>query len=287
MSCFSSDLLRETRRLLRSFSIKPKKSLSQSFIVSIDLIHDIIDLSSISSKDTVLEIGAGLGTLTKFLAERAGRVIAVEVDPRLIRVLRWVLRGYDNVELIHGDVLKIDLPNVDRVVSNIPFKISSSLTFKLIEKPKFSFAVLTYQREFADRLIAKPGTSQYGRLTVAVNLFAEVELIRYASRFCFYPPPNVDVAVVKIHPRFKSLSDDEKFLIDLLRYFFSQRNRKLRSPLLHYLVKVRGLDKKLATSIINKVPYSERRVRDLSPEQFLEVAGKIRLELVGVERIFL
>lgn len=279
MSYFSSDLLSETKRLLKLFNIKPKKSLSQSFIVSINLIRDIIDLSSISSSDVVLEIGAGLGTLTQFLAERAGKVIAIEVDSRLLRVLRWVLRDYDNVDLIHGDALKIDFPLVDKVVSNLPFKISSPITFKLIEEPKFNFAVLTYQREFADRLVAEPGTSQYGRLTVAASLFARVELVRYASRFCFYPPPSVDVAVVKIYPKMKSLSDDERFLLELLRYLFSQRNRKLRSPLLHYLVKVRNLSKSQSMRILSNVPYLEDRVRDLSPNQFLEVARIVRREL--------
>lgn len=280
MSYFSSDLLSETKRLLKLFNIKPKKSLSQSFVVSINLIRDIIDLSAISPSDVVLEIGAGLGTLTQFLAERAGKVIAIEVDSRLLKVLRWVLRDYDNVDLIHGDALKIDFPLVDKVVSNLPFKISSPITFKLIEEPKFNFAVLTYQREFADRLVAEPGTSQYGRLTVAASLFARVELVRYASRFCFYPPPSVDVAVVKIYPKMKSLSDDERFLLELLRYLFSQRNRKLRSPLLHYLVKVRNLSKGRSMRILSNIPYLEDRVRDLSPNQFLEVAKIVRRELM-------
>lgn len=272
----NSDLIRETKRLLKLFNIKPRRSLSQSFIVSVNLINDILNASLLSSSDSVLEIGAGLGTLTRFLAERVGEVIAVEVDSRLMRVLEWVLRDYDNVRLIHGDALKIDLPPVDKVVSNLPFKISSPITFKLIEKPKFSFAVLTYQREFADRLVAEPGTDQYGRLTVAVSLFAEVELVRYASRFCFYPPPSVDVAVVKIYPKLKCLSDDEIFLLELLKYLFSQRNRKLRSPLLHYLVKVRNLGKSESMRIIQGIPYLESRVRDLSPSQFLEVARIVR-----------
>lgn len=283
MSYSSNCMLSETKRLLKLFDIRPKKLLSQSFIVSIDLIRDIIDSSLLSSSDIVLEIGAGLGTLTRFLADRAGEVVAIEVDPRLFRVLKWVLRGYDNVKLICGDALKIDFPPVDKVISNLPFKISSPITFKLIEGPKFNFAVLTYQREFADRLVAEPGAAQYGRLTVAASLFARVELVRYASRFCFYPPPSVDVAVVKVHPKMKSLDDDERFLLELLRYFFSQRNRKLRSPLLRYLVKVKNLSKSRSMGILGSVPYSEYRVRDLSPKQFLEVARIIRRELMGVE----
>ncbi|MCS7386535.1 MAG: 16S rRNA (adenine(1518)-N(6)/adenine(1519)-N(6))-dimethyltransferase RsmA [archaeon GB-1867-005] len=277
-------LFAETKRILRSFGIKPRRKLGQNFVVCPSLIDDLISFSSLSSCDVVLEIGAGIGTLTEALADVAGKVYAVEVDSRLIEVLEWRLKSYDNVELIHADALTLEFPEVDKVVSNLPFSISSPLTFKLIEKPTFKLAVLTYQREFAERLVAKPGSHQYGRLTVAVSLFADVDLLRYASRNCFYPPPEIDVAVVKLTPRRRPpLSEVEELLLDLLRWLFSQRNRKLKSPLMHYLTRIRGLSANESRVVLELVPYLEVRVRELAPQQFIEVAEALYRGLKGVE----
>jgi len=276
-------LLAETKRILRLFNIRPRKKLGQNFVVSRRLIEDLISFSSLSNHDVVLEIGAGIGSLTLALADVARKVFAVEVDSRLVKVLKWRLKDYDNVEVIQADALAIEFPVVDKIVSNLPFSISSPLTFKLIEEPKFRFAVLTYQKEFAERLVAKPGTHQYGRLTVAVGLFAEVDLLRYVSRNCFYPPPDVDAAVVKLTPKkLESPSEVEEFLLELLKWLFSQRNRKLRSPLLHYLTKVRGLSAEECSEVVRVVPYMEVRVRDLTPRQFIEIADVLfrRLRII-------
>ncbi len=286
MNLQNYNLLKETKHILRLFNIRPRKSLGQNFVVSRSLISDLINFSSLSSDDIVLEIGAGIGTLTKALAKVARKVIAIEIDYKLIQILKWRLRNLNNVEIIHADVLSIDFPIVNKVVSNLPFSISSPITFKLIENPKFDLAVLTYQREFADRLIAKPGTSNYGRLTVAVNLFAHVEVLKYISRKCFYPEPEVDIAIVKLIPKKKKLSSEEIFLLDLIRWLFTQRNKKLRKPLLNYLLNVIGLNDKTCTKILNKIPYLEFRVRNLSLNQLLEIAKIILEEGIRIEENF-
>ena len=180
-------LLHETKQILKMFNIKPKKSLGQNFVVSSALIRDLIKFSSLSNKDLVLEIGAGIGTLTIELARMARKVIAVEIDKKLIEVLKWRLKEFENVEIIHGDILAMKLPEVDKVVSNLPFNISSPVTFKLIEEASFRFAVLTYQKEFAERMVAQPGSPNYGRLTVALNLLAGVEGLYIQSCRDFTP----------------------------------------------------------------------------------------------------
>ncbi|MEM2419256.1 MAG: 16S rRNA (adenine(1518)-N(6)/adenine(1519)-N(6))-dimethyltransferase RsmA, partial [Candidatus Hadarchaeales archaeon] len=178
----------EVLKLLQRRGIRPSKRAGQHFLVVEDVLRRMVEYAELSPQDTVLEIGAGIGNLTTLLAERAGKVLALEKDRRLLPVLRERLSGYDNVELMNVDFLKAELPPFNKVVSNLPFQISSEATFRLLGM-KFELAVLTYQREFARRLVASPGSEDYGRLTVAVGMRAEVELMEEVSPACFFPPP--------------------------------------------------------------------------------------------------
>jgi len=262
------DLLRETRRLLRLHGISPRKRLGQNFVVSSALLERLVAHASLRSGDVVLEVGAGLGFLTRLLAERCRRVIAVEVDHRLAGALRGQVRGLPNVDLVEGDILTAPVPGFDKLVSTPPYSISSPLLFWLLER-RFDCAVLTFQSEFAARLAAPVGGGDYGRLTVAAYYLAEVELLDRVSREAFYPPPEVDSTIVRLRPR------EPPFPVEVL---FSQRNRKVRKAVLP-LLRSRGMARGDAAGLADSLPFRDRRVRELAPEDFGALSGEVSKRL--------
>ncbi|MEM2619115.1 MAG: 16S rRNA (adenine(1518)-N(6)/adenine(1519)-N(6))-dimethyltransferase RsmA [Candidatus Hadarchaeales archaeon] len=265
----------EVLKLLQRRGIRPSKRAGQHFLVVEDVLRRMVEYAELSPQDTVLEIGAGIGNLTTLLAERAGKVLALEKDRRLLPVLRERLSGYDNVELMNVDFLKAELPPFNKVVSNLPFQISSKATFKLLGM-KFELAVLTYQREFARRLVASPGSEDYGRLTVAVGMRAEVELMEEVSPACFFPPPKVSSAIVRLRPRPPPLSPKNWETFDgVLRALFQHRRQKVRNALFHSLSKLwPGTSKREARSLLARIPSEllEKRVLDLKPEEIVRLS---------------
>lgn len=187
-----------------------------------------VDYAEVTEKDTVLEVGPGKGILTKLLAEKAKKVVAVEIDKWFVDYLKTTLPG--NVEVIHGDVLKLDFTSMEsfnKVVANLPFQISSPFTFKLLNYPFFSRAVLIYQKQFAERMVAKPHSKKYSRLTVAVYYKSCCRILETVSKSAFKPKPRVDAAIVEITPREKPPFHvtDEKFFFSLTNLLFSQRRK--------------------------------------------------------------
>ena len=155
----------------------------------------LVDYAELAPEDIVLEIGAGLGFLTELLAKKADKVIAVEIDPRLVRVLRKRFRGMDNIEIVQGDILKMSIQEFNKVVSTPPYSISSHLLFWILSSP-FNLAVLTFQKEFAARLNAPVGSDDYCRLSVMSYYKAWIELLDEVPKEAFYPPPEVDSVIV-------------------------------------------------------------------------------------------
>ncbi len=207
------------------------------------------EYAHLSKDDTVLEIGAGDGRLTQILAEKAGKVIAVEKDKRLAELLEKNLaeKNISNVEIICGDALETDFPNFNKVVSNLPYQISSPITFKLfglIGKCNWSAAVLTYQKEFAHRLFSKPCEKNYSRLTVAANYYCAAEKLEIVGRGKFRPQPKVDSMMVRLAPREKPFEADEFFWETAAKLF--QHKRKL--------VRAALKDAKFGKKIIEKIP---------------------------------
>lgn len=258
------DLLSEVKKLLKQYDIKPKKKLSQNFVVCSNLISKIIDCASIESSDIILEIGAGLGFLTKRIAEKARKVIAVEIDGKLVNVLRSLLKDFNNVEIIQADIMKLGSINVDKIISNVPFNISSPLLFKIAKEYHFKRAVLTLQKEFVDRMLAKPGSRDYGRLSVTSNFFFYIEFIDKVPRRCFYPPPRVDISLIRISMnRSIPLNPLDEFFLELTRFIFTQRNRKLKNVLPKFFEVIK-IPKDLWDEILSGIPFQEMRVIDLS-----------------------
>ncbi len=243
------------------------------------LMDRMISYASVSEEDVVLEVGAGFGFLTRRLAPCCKRVLAVEVDSRLVRILRRELRGTGNVEFIEGDILKVSVPPFDKVVSTPPYSISSPLLFWLLEKP-FKCAVLTFQREFGERLTAPIGSENYSRLTVATYYRAEVEILENVPKESFFPPPEVDSVVLRLKPRktppFKV--DNPKFFYEMLRVLFTQRNKKLRNAVTLFLHK-KGMRRAKAVKIADSLLFHEKRVRTLAPEDFGAIANELYAKL--------
>jgi 16S rRNA (adenine1518-N6/adenine1519-N6)-dimethyltransferase len=184
------------------------------------------DYADLSSNDSVLEIGPGTGNLTEVLAQRAGCVWAVEVDPALAEGLRG---RFGNVEVIRGDALKVELPDCDKIVSNLPYQISSQITYRLLKRP-FDLAVLIYQKEFAQRMLAEPGQKIYGRLGMAVGYLCHREILEWVTRSAWRPVPKVDSAMVRLQP--KEVDVNAGRFMDFVEGLFRQRRKKIRNALL-------------------------------------------------------
>jgi len=203
------------------------KKLGQNFLVDGRVIARIGDYASLTEEDRVLEIGPGTGNLTRILSARAGKVYAIEIDPGLASALEG---RHPNVVVTRGDALKVPLPDYNKVVSNLPYQISSKITFRILKRP-FDLAVLMYQREFAERMVAFPGTKEYGRLTLNVSFRAEVEILEIVPRGAFRPMPQVESAIVRLRPRKTPIPVDEKAFDDITRVLFSMRRKKVKRSL--------------------------------------------------------
>jgi 16S rRNA (adenine1518-N6/adenine1519-N6)-dimethyltransferase len=192
--------------------------------------------ASLNCDDTVLEIGAGLGFLTHILSEKCKEVLAVEVDTRLAGILREQLSDTPNVRIIEGDVFKTSFPPFNKVVSIPPYHVSSRLLLWLFDAD-FARAVLIFQKEFANRLVAPVGSEDYGWLTVLTDYHAEVETLDYVPKWTFYPQPKIDSVIVRLeptNPRPYSLRNEKSFK-QLLRSCFVKRNRKVKNAVLSYV----------------------------------------------------
>ena len=271
---FIMSLLQETRLLLRSYRFFPKKRLGQNFLVDSHVLQKLLLYASVSDADVVLEVGAGLGFLTRLLAQKCRKVIAVEIDSNIVKILREQLHGLPNVELIEGDILKVSIPSFNKAVSTPPYSISSPLLFWLLER-NFDCAVLTFQKEFAERLNAAVDSKEYSRLTVSTYYRADIELLDDVSKESFYPAPDVDSTIVQIKPRkppFKVA--DEKLFFELVQVLFTQRNRKVRKVIIPFLQRQRfGREESLRIS--GSILFHDKRVRELAPEDFGAIANEV------------
>ena len=273
--------VRRVKELLRSYGLKPRKRLGQHFLLDVGLMERLADHAELSSADTVLDIGAGLGFLTEVLARRSGRVLAVELDRGLVRLLKDRLASWPNVEVIEGDVLKVPLPPFNKTVSAPPYHIISKLIFWLLDRRGLELAVLVVQEELARRLVAEPGTDDYGRLTITASYRADVELLEPVPRDRFWPQPDVDsmaVKLVKRPPPFKV--EDEGLFLALVRGLFAHRSKLVRRALRLALAAL-GMDEREARELAANSPHADRRVRGLLPEEVAEIANHVSRYLKG------
>ncbi len=268
------DLLQKTKDLLSLHSVKLKKRLGQNLVVDMSFLKKMTHYASLTEEDVVLEVGAGLGFLTKLLSEKCKKVLAVEIDPKLMEILKKQLGDSRNVELIKGDILKVHLPSFNKIVSTPPYYIASSLLFFLLEKG-FDCAILSLQKEFAERLVATVGSKDYSRLTVMVYYRAEAELLDHVPKDVFFPPPEVDSTMVRLKPHKPPFPlENEKTFFELVRIMFSQRNRNVKNGVSLFLREGK-MNQDYAREITNSLFFKEKRVRELTPEDFGAIANEL------------
>jgi 16S rRNA (adenine1518-N6/adenine1519-N6)-dimethyltransferase len=234
------------------------------------------DYASLSREDVVLDIGAGLGFLTRFLADKCKAVLAVESDSGLVRVLREQLGDLPSVKVIEGDVLKVQIPQFNKVVSIPPYHISSSLILWLFNK-NFEYAVLIFQKEFANRLVASVGSENYGWLTVFAHYHVEVELLNEVSRWMFYPQPEVNSIIVRLKPKKPPPFNLKNRVLfkQLVQTLFTQRNRKVRNAVLPSIKSKHVTTVENAVKLADSLPFHGKRVRELAPEDFGALANAL------------
>jgi 16S rRNA (adenine1518-N6/adenine1519-N6)-dimethyltransferase len=267
----SGTLFEETIRLIRKYGIRPKKRLSQSFVVDESLVRTIVENVQPKPGDVIVEIGAGLGTLTLELAKHGSKVKAVEIDPELVRVLKDRFSTFQNVEVVQGDFMEIGLKG-NVYTGNIPYHVSTPVVFKILEQD-YERAVITVQKEVAERIVSKPGTSDYGRLTVSVNTRAEPLVIGFFPASSFYPRPKVAHAVLRIKPSRNVV--DASILDCLLRAMFSQRNRLARTVLRKSLEQLYGEKGRMVYSNSVQLIPEGRRVFELTVQDFLNLSKAV------------
>jgi 16S rRNA (adenine1518-N6/adenine1519-N6)-dimethyltransferase len=266
----------ETKFLLRMHRIVPNKLLGQNFMVDASFFPKLSEYASLTSDDVVLDAGAGFGFLTRFLASKCKTVVAVEKDPRVAEVLREQVRGLGAVTVIEGDVLSVGVPEFNKAVSIPPYYLSSLLVTWLLDRG-FECAVLVLQKEFASRLVASVGAEDYGWLTVVTCHRAEAELLDAVPKWMFYPRPEVDSVIARLKPWAAQpfVVKDEAFFRRLVRWLFTQRNKKLGNAAAPFIRSERKVDKAKAEEVARALPLSDRRVRDLSPKDFGALANAL------------
>lgn len=232
-----------TIAVLQKYQFHFQKKFGQNFLIDPSVLERIIKAAQIGREDCVLEIGPGIGTMTQYLAENAGKVIAVEIDKALIPILEETLAPYENVTVIQGDILKTDIGELAKkyndnkplkVAANLPYYITTPIIMGLFEKkvPVESITVMV-QKEVAERMQAKPGAKNYGALSLAVQYYAEPKIVANVPPNCFMPRPNVGSAVVKLE-RYTEPPvevEDEEFMFALIRAAFNKRRKMLVNAL--------------------------------------------------------
>jgi 16S rRNA (adenine1518-N6/adenine1519-N6)-dimethyltransferase len=225
---------RRLRELLDRHGVKPRKELGQNFVIDPNTIRKVVATAKVSPEDAVLEVGAGAGSLTLELARVARRVTAVEFDRRLIPLLQEALADLSNVEIVHADVLKMDLEAADAhsMVGNLPYNIAVPVVMRFLEQaPQIADLTVMTQREVGERLAAGPGSKTYGRVSVLVQYRARAMVAGRVSRRVFFPTPDVDSVIVRIERRERIAEVDQTMLASVVTAAFSQRRKTLRNSL--------------------------------------------------------
>jgi len=264
------------RHVLKTFGIRASKRLGQNFLAAPDVVDSIVAAAGVGAGGAVLEIGPGIGTLTQALAEAGARVTAVEIDGRLVEALQKTLAGYDNIRIIHGDILKLDIGREISgrftVVANLPYYITTPVVMRLLKmRLSIDRLVLMVQREVALRMVARPGSKDYGALSVAVQYHTEPQVAFSVPAGAFIPAPKVDSAVVRCEVRGRAAVEvgSEELFFRVVRLAFAQRRKTLANALKAGLGDREAVDKVLAAAGVDGM----RRGETLSLAEFAAIAN--------------
>ena len=266
-----------TQHILNRFKLRADKKLGQNFLIDEQVVRQIVAAAELSEADTVLEVGPGIGTLTQGLAESKAQVVAVELDTRLLPVLATTLEGYDNVRVVHGDILKVDImeevgvPNF-KVCANLPYYITTPIIFALLEKRlPMERLIAMVQKEVAERMAAQPGGKDYGALSVAIQYYTEPEIAFIVPPTSFIPAPAVDSAVIVCKRREKPPVEvcDEALFFRVVKAAFSLRRKMLSNSLKNMGIKSEQVAKWLELAGVD----GKRRAETLSLEDFAKLTN--------------
>ncbi|MDV2686744.1 16S rRNA (adenine(1518)-N(6)/adenine(1519)-N(6))-dimethyltransferase RsmA [Alkalihalophilus lindianensis] len=269
-----------TKEILKKHGFSFKKSLGQNFLIDTNVLRNIVDAAGLDETSGAIEIGPGIGALTEQLAKRVDQVVAFEIDQRLLPVLKDTLSPYDNVEVIHSDVLKADINEAITthfkdgqdlmVVANLPYYVTTPILMKLLElKLPIRGIVVMIQAEVAERIAAKPGTKDYGSLSIAAQYYAEAEKVLTVPASVFVPQPRVDSAVLRLTIRETPAVDviDEQYFFKVFHASFANRRKTILNNLIHNLASKEQkpkIEQALAEANIDP----KRRGETLSIEEF-------------------
>lgn len=263
--------------ICKRFDIKMSKKLGQNFLIKRGIVDEIVHAAELMPGEPVLEVGPGIGTLTQGLAQSGADVTAIELDRRLLDVLDTTLASYDNVRIVHGDVLKLDVPTIMnhkpfKVVANLPYYITTPIIMSLLEsKLPIERLVVMVQKEVALRMVAKPGTKDYGALSVAVQYYTEPDIVLDVPPNSFLPAPAVTSSVIRCVLRDKPPVDviDEKLFFRVVKAGFAQRRKTFSNTM-----KTTGLSKDRIEELLAKANIDgQRRGETFTLQEFADVAN--------------
>lgn len=273
------DLYNETQMLLNQYHLKANKRYGQNFLINGDIVNEIIEKSEINENDIVIEIGPGLGTLTKAIAAVAKKVIAIELDENMVKILKERPLG-NNIQIVHDDILKVDLKSMIKenesvkVVANLPYYITTPIIMTLLEN-KYNLESITVmvQKEVGRRICSDPGSKEYGAITVSVKYYSDAKIIIDVPKDNFLPAPEVDSCVIKLDIRKVPIVDlkDEKMFFEIIKNGFCQRRKTILNSLTS-----NGITKDKLKDILDKLSISEKlRAEDLSIYDFANISNMI------------
>lgn len=269
------------KKLIDKYDFRFSKSLGQNFLIDGNIVRKIVQGANIRKEDYVLEIGPGIGTLTEELALHAKKVVSVELDEKLLELLDETLESYDNVEIIHGDILKIDVKKIIdeklnggpiKIVANLPYYVTTPIIGMLLEN-SFNIDSITVmiQKEVADRMLALHGSKTYGSLSVFIRFYSNPQIIVKVPKTVFMPQPKIDSTVIKLDIK-KDLPDvDRDQLFKVVKAAFSKRRKTLLNALSSYGFE--NLDKDTIKNALEEIQISpEIRAENLSIEEFINIS---------------
>ena len=278
-----------TKEILNKYGFSFKKSLGQNFLIDTNILDRIVDHAGVTERTGVIEIGPGIGALTEQLAKRAKKVTAFEIDQRLLPILKDTLSPYDNVTVIHQDVLKADVRAVMdeqfqdcdevMVVANLPYYVTTPIIMKLLEENlPLKGIVVMLQKEVADRMAAKPSSKEYGSLSIAVQFYTEAKTVMNVPKTVFVPQPNVDSAVIRLTLRKEPAVavQDAAFFFQVVKASFAQRRKTLFNNLVNNLPNGKENKSKIERALQDSHIDGKRRGESLSIEEFAVLSDRLR-----------
>lgn len=268
------------KEILNKYGFKFSKSLGQNFLIDGNIVRRISEIADITDKDYVLEIGPGIGTLTEELAFNAKKVVAVEIDEKLLPILDETLQAHDNVEIIHGDILNMDIikiidENMDggpiKVVANLPYYVTTPIIAKLLEEESnIHSIVVMVQKEVGERIVASPGSKQYGSLSVFVNFYTYPEIGMKVPKTVFMPQPKVDSVIIKLKMKEKLPKVDREVFFKVVKSAFGKRRKTILNALSSGEL---GIEKKTMREVLESLNIpTDIRAENLKIEDFIKIS---------------